>query len=182
MDTSNDPSVVLAQWEADEKSRRELFAAPGVARPAQVQGKTGLEFAEAMFAGELPGPAIGATLAFLPIEVTHGRAVFQGRPMLAHYNPLGTRARRLDRHAARLVRRLRGALHAVGRQGLHDGRVEGQLRACRDHPSAAGARHRNGDPRRWPHGHRRRPPRRPRRKAVRSRIDHLFHLRCPVRP
>ena len=51
---------------------------------------SGLQFFDAMFAGELPGPAIGATLAFLPVEITNGRSVFQGRPMLAHYNPLGT--------------------------------------------------------------------------------------------
>ena len=43
-----------------------------------------------MFAGEVPGPLIGATLSFLPVEVGFGRAVFQGRPKLEHYNPIGT--------------------------------------------------------------------------------------------
>jgi len=84
------PNEVLAQWEAQEKARREHFAPPGLARPEQAQGKTGMQFFDAMFAGELPGPLIGATLSFLPVEISPGRAVFQGRPMLAHYNPIGS--------------------------------------------------------------------------------------------
>lgn len=90
METNPDPTEVLAQWEADEKARRDRFGAPGLARPEQAQGKTGMQFFEAMFAGEVPGPLIGATLSFLPVEVSFGRAVFQGRPKLEHYNPIGT--------------------------------------------------------------------------------------------
>ena len=90
METKPDPIEVLAQWEADEKARRDRFGAPGLARPEQAQGKTGMQFFEAMFAGEVPGPLIGATLSFLPVEVSFGRAVFQGRPKLEHYNPIGT--------------------------------------------------------------------------------------------
>jgi uncharacterized protein (TIGR00369 family) len=85
-----DVNEVLAQWEAQEEARRERFAAPGLARPEQAQGKTGLHFFEAMFAGDVPCPLIGATLSFLPVEVSPGRAVFQGRPKLEHYNPIGT--------------------------------------------------------------------------------------------
>lgn len=88
--STNDIAATLAEWEALEKSRRERFAVPGVASPEQTRGKTGLEFFDAMFAGELPGPAIGVTLSFLPVEITHGRSVFQGRPKLEHYNPIGT--------------------------------------------------------------------------------------------
>ena len=90
MSATIDATQVLAQWEADEQRRRAAMAGPGVARPEQVQGKTGLEFFEMLFAGGAPGPAIGTTLSFLPIEITHGRAVFQGRPKLEHYNPIGT--------------------------------------------------------------------------------------------
>lgn len=90
MAESVDVNAVLAQWEAQEKARRDRFGAPGVARPEQAQGKTGLQFFEAMFAGEVPGPLIGATLSFLPVEVSFGRAVFQGRPKLEHYNPIGS--------------------------------------------------------------------------------------------
>ena len=39
---------------------------------------------------ELPRPPIGDTLDFLPIRIEPGVAVFQGRPQIKHYNPLGT--------------------------------------------------------------------------------------------
>ena len=63
---------------------------PGVATPAQIQGKTGLEIMQAMMEGELPFPAIAQTLDFLLVEVGPGMAVFQGTPGLQHLNPLGT--------------------------------------------------------------------------------------------
>ena len=63
---------------------------PGLARPDQVAGKTGLEVMRAMLAGSIPFPAMAQTLDFLLIEVDEGRAVFQGRPSLNHYNPLGS--------------------------------------------------------------------------------------------
>ncbi|HWH81566.1 MAG TPA: PaaI family thioesterase [Burkholderiaceae bacterium] len=62
----------------------------GVARPEQVAGLTGLQVFEKMFAGELPAPPIAETLDFTLVEFSHGRAVFQGQPLLRHYNPLGT--------------------------------------------------------------------------------------------
>lgn len=87
---SSDPSATLAAWEAQEAEVRRRLGAPGVARPEQVAGKTGLETFDAIFAGTLPSPPIGETLDFVPIEVTEGVAVFQGRPQLRHYNPLGS--------------------------------------------------------------------------------------------
>jgi uncharacterized protein (TIGR00369 family) len=85
-----DPVAVLAQWEADEAAVLGKLAPRGVARPEQVVGLTGMQFFEGIFAGELPGLLIGETLNFTPVEVAPGRAVFQGRPMLRHYNPIGT--------------------------------------------------------------------------------------------
>ena len=93
-DTSNTPAPTLTQtialWEADEARRRSATRSSGVARPEQVAGLTGLQVFEAMFAGELPYPPINDTLDFLMVEFELGRAVFQGRPMLRHYNPLGS--------------------------------------------------------------------------------------------
>jgi uncharacterized protein (TIGR00369 family) len=80
----------LQNWEADEARIRARLAAVGVARPDQVMGKTGQEFFDAIFSGELPAISIGDTLDFLPIEIKDGRAVFQGRPSARHYNPMGT--------------------------------------------------------------------------------------------
>jgi uncharacterized protein (TIGR00369 family) len=85
-----DTDAVLARWQADEVAVRARLAAPGVAAPELITGLSGMQFFEAIFAGRLPSPAIGRTLDFLPIAIESGRAVFQGRPKLEHYNPLGT--------------------------------------------------------------------------------------------
>lgn len=58
--------------------------------PEAVRGMSGLEQLSAMIAGRLPAPPMAGTLDFRLVEVEHGRAVFEGRPARAHYNPLGT--------------------------------------------------------------------------------------------
>lgn len=88
MTTTTHPT--LAQWQADEAAVRARIGAPGVARPDQVAGLTGMQVFEAMMDGRLPPPYIGFTLDFGLVEFSPGRAVFQGKPGLAHYNPLGT--------------------------------------------------------------------------------------------
>ena len=86
----DDPTTVLAQWRTREAELRRHMRAGGVARPDQVAGKTGMQFFDAMLSGELPHPPIFETLDYLLVEIEPGRAVFQGRPALRHYNPLGT--------------------------------------------------------------------------------------------
>lgn len=81
---------VLEAWQARENTVRRAAAAPGLARPEQVMGRSGLEIFEAMMRGELPPPPITQTLGFILVEAEVGRVVFQGRPALAYYNPLGT--------------------------------------------------------------------------------------------
>ena len=88
--TTTDLETTLAQWQAQEAAVRARLSHPGVARPEKVAGKTGLEVFDAIFSGELPYPPISETLDFIPVEMQLGRAVFQGRPQLLHYNPLGT--------------------------------------------------------------------------------------------
>jgi uncharacterized protein (TIGR00369 family) len=80
---------VVAQWEKEEKAVRARLLAPGVAPREQVAGMAGMEMFRAIFAGELPPPPIGDTLDFVPIHMEPGIAIFQGRPQLRHYNPLG---------------------------------------------------------------------------------------------
>lgn len=84
------PHDVLAAWQQREADLRARYAKPGLSRLDQLQGKTGLEIFHAMLAGELPPPPITETLDFLLVEAEHGRAVFQGKPLFRHYNPLGT--------------------------------------------------------------------------------------------
>ncbi|SEA45072.1 PaaI family thioesterase [Variovorax sp. YR216] len=83
----------LAAWIAEEKAisdRLDAGPGPGLARPDQIVGKTGLEIMQAMLRAEIPYAAIARTLNFQIIEVSPGRAVFQGKPLPEHLNPLGT--------------------------------------------------------------------------------------------
>ncbi len=84
----------LAQWLEQSASVRtrmlEGGGKPGLARPEDVAGKTGLEQMQAMLSGSMPYPHIAETLDFALVEIEPGRAVFQGTPQLKHYNPLGS--------------------------------------------------------------------------------------------
>ncbi|MCZ8256032.1 MAG: PaaI family thioesterase [Polaromonas sp.] len=88
------PQDTLTQWMEQSAAVRARMTdgggRPGLARPQDVAGKTGMEVMQAMLAGELPYPHIAETLDFALIEVEPGKAVFQGTPQLKHYNPLGT--------------------------------------------------------------------------------------------
>ena len=90
MSSPNDPAAVLARWRADAQQLLERAAPSGVVPAEQVAGKTGAQVFQAMLAGELPRALIGDTLDFVLIEAEPGRAVFPGRPLRRHYNPLGS--------------------------------------------------------------------------------------------
>ncbi|MBB4844851.1 uncharacterized protein (TIGR00369 family) [Paucibacter oligotrophus] len=82
---------VLAQWLAEEAAvRARVQPQTGLATREQVQGRSGLAVMQAMLAGELPPPPIAETLDFCLLSVAQGEAVFQGKPLRRHYNPLGT--------------------------------------------------------------------------------------------
>jgi uncharacterized protein (TIGR00369 family) len=84
---------LLAQWLADEQrvgATLDNGAGSGVATLQQIAGKSGLEVMQAMLRGEVPFPPIARTLNFMLISVDSGKAVFQGTPQFAHYNPLGS--------------------------------------------------------------------------------------------
>lgn len=82
-----------ADWAREADAVRQRVAAGrgvGVATPAEAAGRSGLELLQAMLRGETPASHIGETMDFLLIEVSPGRAVFQGVPQLKHLNPMGT--------------------------------------------------------------------------------------------
>lgn len=81
---------VVARWNAEEEAVRSRLGTPGVASADDGADKSGMEVFQAIFAGELPQPPMGDTLNFVPIRMSPGEAVFQGRPQQRHYNPLGT--------------------------------------------------------------------------------------------
>ncbi|MBK6596302.1 MAG: PaaI family thioesterase [Burkholderiales bacterium] len=84
------PNQVLTSWREKEVAVRARLLAPGVAPRAQVFGTTGMEVFDAIFAGKLPPAPIGDSLDFIPVHVEPRLAIFQGKPLLRHYNPLGT--------------------------------------------------------------------------------------------
>lgn len=88
MSTASPLDAWLAQ-EQEVQARIDAGVGAGVSRPDQVAGKTGLEMMQAMLRGELPYPPIAQTLDFQLLEVSEGRAVFQGQPGPAHFNPMG---------------------------------------------------------------------------------------------
>ena len=89
----NHPHNQLQDWLAlEEKLRARLLQGPGpgVAQRHQLKGKNGLQTMQALMAGELPFASIARTLDFLMVEVSEGKAVFQGAPGPQHLNPMGT--------------------------------------------------------------------------------------------
>ncbi len=56
------------------------------------RGKTmsGLEYLQALQAGELPPPPISVLIGMVITEVSEGHVVFTAEPAEYHYNPLGT--------------------------------------------------------------------------------------------
>ena len=90
MNKSMPDTDTLAQWQAQDAAVRARLGAPGLITRQKTAAMSGLQVFEAIFAGDLPAPPIGETMDFIPIHMEQGIAVFQGKPMLRHYNPLGT--------------------------------------------------------------------------------------------
>jgi uncharacterized protein (TIGR00369 family) len=91
MNTMTTPSA-LETWlteEATVAARLNAGAGPGVARPEQILHLSGMEQMQALLRGELPYAEIAKTLDFTIMEVSDGRALFQGTPGPTHRNPMG---------------------------------------------------------------------------------------------
>lgn len=89
--STTNPEETLARWQVEEATvRARLQTAPGLATPAQIAGRSGLQIFQALLAGEIPPPPMAATLNFTLLHIEPGFAVFQGQPGFSHYNPMGT--------------------------------------------------------------------------------------------
>ena len=77
-------------WQLHLDQLKAGFKPPGQADADTLKHISGLEFLRRMIRGELPTAPISQTLDFYLIEAEPGRAVFQGRPTHAHYNPIAT--------------------------------------------------------------------------------------------
>jgi len=82
--------AVLHAWLALEDAQRGRYADVGTVPPERLQGGSGAEVLTAITDGGLPLPPICATLNLIMVDVEPGRVVFQGRPLFAHYNPIGS--------------------------------------------------------------------------------------------
>ncbi|GAB2491151.1 PaaI family thioesterase [Comamonas humi] len=77
------------QAEANRRMRAGGGSA-GIARMEQLAGKSGRQILEAMMSGKLPYPPMNETVNMTLLDIGDGYSVFQGIPLLQHYNPLGT--------------------------------------------------------------------------------------------
>ena len=71
-------------------TRRIVKTPANLPTPEQALQKSGLEFMQAMLAGEFAGPPIADVLNYTLAEVAEGRCVFEGTPVFAYTNPMGT--------------------------------------------------------------------------------------------
>lgn len=62
----------------------------GVVPTAEATSVDGIDFLQAMLDQRHPAPPIAETMGFILTEVAPGRAVFEGTPTAAFFNPLGT--------------------------------------------------------------------------------------------
>ena len=87
---TDDATATLAAWRAREAEVKARGNAAGVSAVESVAAAPGLAFFEAMLDGRIPHAPISDTLGFVLVEINAGRAVFQGKPLFAHYNPVGS--------------------------------------------------------------------------------------------
>lgn len=87
---SAEVKALQEEWLDRARTVRERSVGAGIALAHSAQHTSGLELLAGMIDGKVPYPHICDTLGFLLVEVSMGRAIFQGTPVIDHYNPMGT--------------------------------------------------------------------------------------------
>src|SRR5882757_9477306 len=92
MNGQPDPAAqqILAQWVEREAAVRQRISGTDIIPPEQLAQRPGIELMQGIMDGALPVPPIAHSLGFLLVEVSQGRAVFQGTPTFDFYNPIGS--------------------------------------------------------------------------------------------
>jgi uncharacterized protein (TIGR00369 family) len=80
----------MTPWEQDYATLLARVKGPGLVDMARLATLSGLDLLQGITSGTVPYPPINETLDFYLLEVEKGRAVFQGRPSMKHYNPIST--------------------------------------------------------------------------------------------
>lgn len=63
---------------------------PAIIDPQTLKSTSGLDLLQGMIEGRFPQPPIADLLGFRLVEAEAGRVLFEGRPELTHYNPIGS--------------------------------------------------------------------------------------------
>lgn len=77
-------------WREELRAAQARFGPAGQSTLEEMKRHSGLDFLRGMLDGRVPRAPMSQTLGFFLIEVEHGRAVFQGEPEHAYYNPIGS--------------------------------------------------------------------------------------------
>lgn len=87
---SDEKQITAQRWLDEERAIRAKFGSPGTSTPDIIKNYSGIEFLRAMMAGTLHYPPIADALNFALISAEPGKVIFQGSPLFAHYNPIGS--------------------------------------------------------------------------------------------
>jgi uncharacterized protein (TIGR00369 family) len=87
--TAVDAALLHADHSPEITRRRELVWQDPMPSAAVGAGLAGLDYMRAVMDGRVPPAPIAVTLNFSPVEVSEGRAAFEGTPGEEHYNPIG---------------------------------------------------------------------------------------------
>ncbi|HTO47171.1 MAG TPA: PaaI family thioesterase [Burkholderiales bacterium] len=82
--------MAAGDWESEMQAALARFTGPDVSTVETLRAQSGLDLLRGMVEGRVPRPPITDTLNFYLIEVERGRAVFQGTPKPAFFNPIGS--------------------------------------------------------------------------------------------
>jgi uncharacterized protein (TIGR00369 family) len=77
-------------WRTELEAAKRRHLPPGVTTLEEMKRASGLDFLRGILEGRVPPPPMAHTLDFHLVEVDAGRAVWQGEPQQAFYNPIGS--------------------------------------------------------------------------------------------
>jgi uncharacterized protein (TIGR00369 family) len=87
--TAAEAALAYAERAPEQTRTRTLTWQDPAALGAAGAELSGVEFFDAIGAGELPPPPIAVLMRMEPVEWSPGHAVFEGEPGEEHYNPIG---------------------------------------------------------------------------------------------
>jgi uncharacterized protein (TIGR00369 family) len=86
---ASDVAKAYAELSPETSRSRTLVWQDPVPTAAAGATMTGMEYMAAVVEAKVPPPPIAVVMRMRPIEISEGRAVFEGTPGEEHYNPIG---------------------------------------------------------------------------------------------